>query len=139
MRREAPVQRAIVAYLRTALPNAVIHHARGEINKRGADIARELAQAKSLGAVKGFPDLVVILPAHLGVLFLEVKPDGGYASDAQKAMHGKLAELGYRVAVVRSIDDVRERLAEWGIWTRERGSWKSIGAIAADLVEGARK
>lgn len=122
MRRESAVQRAIVAYLRTALPNAVIHHARGEINKRGRDIARELAQAKSLGAVKGFPDLVVILPAHLGVVFFEVKPEGGYASDAQKAMHGKLAELGYRVAVVRSIDDVRERLAGWGIWTRERGA-----------------
>lgn len=122
MRREAPVQRSIVTYLRTALPDAVIHHARGEINKRGRDIARELGQAKALGALKGFPDLIVILPAHLGVLFFEVKPEGGYPSDAQKHLHGKLDALGYRVAVVRSIDDVRERLAAWGIWTRDRGA-----------------
>lgn len=117
--RESPVQRAIVAWLRLALPGALVHHARNEINQRGGGIARELAQAAAKGAVAGFPDLIVLPFAHVGPLFLEVKAAGGYASAAQKDVHGRLRALGYRVAVVRSIDDVREALAGWGVWTRE--------------------
>jgi hypothetical protein len=120
MRREAPIQRAIVQYLRAVLPGAIIHHARGEINKRGKGIAIELAQAKANGALAGFPDLVVLPFAHIGPCFFEVKAEGNYATPAQKALHAQLEALGYRIAVVRSIDDVRERLAGWGIWTKDK-------------------
>lgn len=117
--RESPIHRAIVAYLRLALPDAMTHHCRNEINKRGTAIARELAQAKAKGAVTGFPDLIVLPFAHIPVMFFEVKAEGGYASPEQKAVHERLTALGYRVAIVRSIDDVRERLAAWGVSTRE--------------------
>lgn len=115
MRKEAPIQRAIVRWLRLKFPAWIVHHSRNEINKRGAAIAMEIAQAKQLGAVTGWPDLIIMPPAEVGPLFLEVKAEGNYPTEAQKQVHKMLGELGYRVGVVRSIDDVQERLREWRV------------------------
>lgn len=115
MRREAPIQRAIVDYLRAQYPAWIVHHSRNEINKRGADIAREIYQAKLAGMMVGWPDLTVMPPSHVGPLFFEVKAEGGYATDAQRAVHDRLRALGYRVGIVRSIDDVIEMLGAWGV------------------------
>lgn len=119
--RETPVQVAIVNYLRAALPpECIVHHARGEINRRGASFMRELAKAKRKGALPGFPDLVVLTHASAGpAIFLEVKAEGNYADKNQKEMHERMKALGYRVAVVRSIDDVREAFSEWGVYLRD--------------------
>jgi len=126
--REGPVQRKIVRFLRKAMPFAIVHHAKSEINKSGAAIMREQAQAKLNGALLGFPDLIVLPYASVGVLFFEVKAEGNYASKPQKEMHGNMRKLGYRVAVVRSVEDVRESLAEWGVgWTEEIPVRGSIG------------
>ena len=119
MKREEPIQKAIVDYLRLQYPRAITHHCRNEINKRGANIARELARAKQLGAVAGFPD-IIFLPGER-VAFFEVKAEGNYASPAQKAVHQAMADLGYFCAVVRSIDDVKEALSDWGISAEIRG------------------
>lgn len=115
MRREAPIQRAIVQWFRAKYPHWIIHHSRNEINKRGKDIAREIAQAKQAGAVTGWPDLIVLAPSHVGPMFFEVKAEGNYATDCQRQVHGVMRGLGYRVAVVRSIDDVQEALTAWGV------------------------
>lgn len=119
--RETPVQVAIVDYLRATLPpECIVHHARGEINRGGASFMRELAKAKRKGALPGFPDLVVLPFASSGpAIFLEVKAAGNYADKNQKAMHERMKSLGYRVAVVRSIDDVRECFSEWGVYLRD--------------------
>lgn len=120
-RPEAAVQAAIVDYLRSVLPpDNIVHHCRNEINKRGAAFAIEIAGAKRLGAMAGFPDLIVLPRANIGPVFLEVKAPGGYPTKTQKEMHARLAQLGYRVAVVRSIDDTRAALAQWGIYANER-------------------
>ena len=113
--RESPIQIAIVDYLRLQYPDWIIHHAKGEINKGGLAFMREQAKANRKGAVKGFPDLVVLPLSHIGAIFFEVKAVGNYATPDQKALHARMEALGYRVAVVRSIDDVQERLAAWGI------------------------
>lgn len=128
--RESGVQRAIVAYLRRVLPDAIVHHSPNEGVRGGRDGYLDGAFKKSAGQVAGFPDLIVIPWAHIGPLFLEVKSASGRLSEAQAVMLDRLATLGYRVAVVRSIDDVRARLAEWGIATREAGGWQSIGGVA---------
>jgi len=118
--RESPIQIAIVQYLRAVLPpESIVHHARGEINKRGRSVMIELAKAKRKGAMAGFPDLVVLAPD--GPMFFEVKAEGNYASPAQKDMHERMRAMGYRVAVVRSVDDVREWLGEWGVESRDTG------------------
>ena len=115
MRREAPIQRAIVKWLRAKYPAWIVHHSRNEINKRGKAIALEIAQAKQLGALTGWPDLIVVPPSHIGPLFFEVKAEGNYATDAQRHVHDLLRALGYRVGIVRSIEDVREMLGAWGV------------------------
>ena len=116
--REGPIHRSILAYLRKVLPDALIHHSKNEIRQRGSKIALELSRAKRDGVVTGFPDLVVFPFTSMTPMFFEVKAEGNYASKAQKDVHAKLDALGYRVAVVRSIEDVQEALTEWKVPTK---------------------
>jgi hypothetical protein len=119
--REGPIHRSIVEWLRVVLPSeCIVHHCRNEINKRGSAIARELAEAKRKGAVTGFPDLLILPFANgVGACFLEVKAEGNYTDKNQKEVHERLRALGYPVAVVRSIDDAREALIEFGVGFQE--------------------
>ena len=112
---EAQIQGAIVQYLRTALPFAVVHHSANEGNRGGIAGIKDGARKKALGQVAGFPDIIVLHWSKVGPLFFEVKSKKGKVSDAQKEMHEKLTALGYKVAVVRSVDDVEAALTEWGV------------------------
>ena len=120
-RRQSPeraIHLAILGYLRSVLiGNPLIHHSPNEFGMSGAEIARQVAKHKDLGMVPGFPDLIVL--GFHGALFFEVKAEGGSLTASQRLVHADLERLGYRVAVVRSIDDVRAALAAWGIPTRE--------------------
>ena len=119
---ERAVHKAILQYLELVFrPPVIIHHSANEAplssrDPTGAAIA--MANAKAMGMRPGFPDLVVLPYSHIGPLFFEVKAPGGRVSESQQIMIGKLDALGYRVAVVRSVDDVVARLAEWGVWAR---------------------
>ena len=114
--REGPIQIEIVEWLRSALPaGTIVHHCRNEINRSGWSIAKEQAKATKMGAVRGFPDLVVLPNAETGPMFFEVKAPKGYPTPAQKAVHAELTRLGYHVAVVRSVGDVRDHLRLWGV------------------------
>lgn len=113
--REGPVQRAIIHYLAMQYPAWIVHHAKGEINKSGASIRNELAKAKGKGALKGFPDLIVLPSAHIGPIFLEVKAEDNCPDKDQRELHARMRALGYRVAVVRGVDDVMAVFAAWGV------------------------
>lgn len=111
--RENPIQRAIIDFLRQALPGCLIHHSPNELGMSGPAAARQIAKAKHNGMLPGFPDLVV---AHDGgILFLEVKAEGNYLTENQRAVHDALAAMGHRISVVRSIDDTKEMLGKWGV------------------------
>jgi hypothetical protein len=114
---EGPIHRAILAYLRHVLPDALVHHSANELALKGADVARQIAKAKHNGMMPGWPDFEVITEA--GVVFLEVKAPGGSLTEAQRGVHDAMRRLGCRVAVVRDIADTRAALAAWGIPTRE--------------------
>ena len=114
---EGPIHRSILHWLRLVLPGALIHHSANEINISGDRVMREIGKAKALGMAKGWPDIEVLTAD--GPLFLEVKAPGREPSEDQSAIHAKMRRLGYRVAVVRGIEDVRAALAEWGVKTRE--------------------
>lgn len=121
MSRQSPertIHLAILQFLRSTLYGGpIIHHSANEIGLSGRDVARHIANAKHMGMVPGYPDLVC--HTFHGDLFFEVKAEGNSLTPAQKAVHADLIRLNRKVAVVRSIDDVREKLAEWGIPTRE--------------------
>jgi hypothetical protein len=112
---EFKVQVAIVKYLRLVMPNAIVQHCVNEVNKRGTAGMLQATRNKSAGVFTGFPDLVVFLGADQGPFFLEVKSKTGTTSEGQKIAHQMLRNLGYGVAVVKSIDDVREFLNNEGI------------------------
>ena len=118
--REGPIQRSIVKWLRRVMPGALIHHSPNEHRrKRGKAAMIHAVKNKESGVVTGFPDLVVLPYANVGACFFEVKAKGNYANEEQKKVHEQLRALGYRVAVVRSIDDARAALREWGVGIHE--------------------
>ena len=114
---ESKIQLDILQYLRTVLPRAVIHHSPNEFGMAGDGIARQIAKARRMGTVKGWPDLEVFINGR--GLFFEVKAEGGRLTQEQRQVGDELLEAGFNWAVVRSIDDVRDRLAGWGVRTIE--------------------
>lgn len=118
---ESPIQRAVISWLRVALPDAIIHHSPSETRRpgRAGDVERAMNAAN--GVLPGFPD--VFIRTRDGDCYLEVKAPGGSLSAHQKACRDRLAALGCsRFAVVRSIDEASAALAAWGIQTREAGA-----------------
>ena len=107
-----------MTFLRAVLPRqAVVHHSANEFGIDGEAVARQIAKNKTAGMVKGWPDLEFMLGGR--AYFLEVKPPGRTPSEAQAACHERLRQAGCEVAVVRSVDDVRDTLRRWKIETRE--------------------
>ena len=119
--RQSPERQAhlaILGYLRAVLyGNPIIHHSPNELGLSGPAAARQVAKHKMLGMTPGFPDLVAM--TFHGPLFFEIKAGRNSASPAQDAVAADLKRLGYRFAIVRSIEDTRAALAAWGIPTRE--------------------
>jgi hypothetical protein len=123
---ELPVHRSCLEYLQYALPGAVIHHSPNGFGiSLPADIPdkwraviyglikRAVSLAKLMGMMDGFPDLLVI---YNGVTMgFEVKAEGGTQSIAQRGVQASFMANGARYAVVRSIDDVKEKLQAWGV------------------------
>ncbi|WP_160119899.1 VRR-NUC domain-containing protein [Rhodovarius lipocyclicus] len=118
-KRRAPemdIQKGIVAFLRRALPHAVVAAIQ---NERGADGRTEGARLrygalrKASGVVAGFPDLMVLLPQR--VVFLEVKAPRGVVSESQELLHPRIRALGHPVHIVRSIEDAEAAMTAEGV------------------------
>jgi hypothetical protein len=110
---ERETQRSILAELRgmglraVHIPNGA--HMAGDSKQR----ARQWGAMIGDGAVKGFPDLLVMKRGGL-VGFLEVKRPGGKAEPHQIACHEALAADGFHVAVVHSTEEALAAIREWG-------------------------
>ena len=113
-RAEADVHISIVNYINRVLPhNLMAHPANGE--KRSKEAAKKL---KCMGVRAGVPDLFI--PLGCGkILWLEIKKPGGVLSKPQREYIKKLRDYGHPVAIVESIDDVRNTFKAMGIVTRE--------------------
>lgn len=96
---EHDIQTAIVQYLK-ALGCVVI--------RLNAGLAFSKTGGRIVQCPPGTPDLLAVTP--LGVFFFEVKAAKGKLSESQALMHTRLNELGQRVRVVRSVEDVRQAL-----------------------------
>ncbi len=118
---EGPILRSIIAYLHQVIPNTpVIHHGANEFGMSGKDVARQIAKNTFNGALKGWPDIIMLPPANIGPVFFEVKAPKGKISTHQQNVASRLKELGYRFAFVQSIDDVKMWLDAWGIYRTDR-------------------
>lgn len=111
--REGPIHREIIAHLRKRFPAGIIHHSANSIGLSGALIQRQIAQNEAMGTVKGFPDLLCILPIIPVVCGFEIKAPGNYPDKDQRDLHAAMQALGVPVAVVRSVTDVDAALGAW--------------------------
>ena len=111
---EAVIQASIFEYIRTCAPQVLVCH----IPNGGWRYKRESARLKWQGVVAGIPDLLIVGPNGIAH-FIEVKTKSGTLSKEQRAIFERMFDLSCPHTVARSIDDVRDALAVWGIETRE--------------------
>ncbi len=123
VRSEAAIQADILELLKVGYPDVFVF----SVPNGGFIVEpRTVAKLKWLGLKPGVPDLVLCWASfapgervntveHVGETgFIEVKSWVGRLSEDQKSVHAWLTAHGHRVAVVRSTDDLRKTLAEWG-------------------------
>ena len=104
------MHKAVVAHLKArGVPGLVyLHPANG-----GARTAIEGAILKGMGVVAGAPD---VLLWHDGKSFaLELKAEGGHASEAQLEMLARLDAAGVFTCVAVGLDRAIAVLQEWGL------------------------
>lgn len=113
MRPETALQIAIMAEMErhgvkpVHVPNGAVLAGDGKAR------AIQMNALKRAGLCVGFPDLLAIAPqGQIG--FIEVKCEGEKLSDNQRAVHEWLIVFGHKVAVCRSVQDVRDTFLEWG-------------------------
>jgi hypothetical protein len=121
---EEPIHKAIKVELERLLPSDwLVHHSRNGGRSKG-----ENGKAKAMGAKKGWPDLEVLGREELAgsilireipmTWFFEVKEPNGVVDSEQKEIHRRIRALGYKVCVVRCLEDVWYWLRRWDIPTR---------------------
>lgn len=114
IQHEAKMQKSIVDYVRAVAPQCLI-----VAIPNGAQRTASGRPANAVpGLTPGVPDLAVIAPQGK-IFWLEVKAEKGRVSDAQLAFHLQLQARSHDVAVVRSIEEVKNAFEIWGIETRE--------------------
>ena len=111
--REGPIHRSILAYLRYALPGAVIHHSPNEGTRGGRRGIMDGKKRKAMGVLAGYPDFVIHYRGK--TVLLEVKAPGGSVSKAQKAVISSLRLAGAPCRVVRGVDEAKDFLALCGL------------------------
>jgi hypothetical protein len=114
VRPETRLQIDILAELRRygvepiAVPNGAV--LAGNAKRR----VIQMNSLKKQGLKVGFPDLVALMPfGRVG--FIEVKCEGEKLTKKQIEVHEFLLALGHKVVVCRSVEDVRETMAAWGM------------------------
>jgi hypothetical protein len=104
------IQKAIVDYCDHFLPKTV--QVIAVSNKPRSAIQGNLE--KQRGARKGFPDLILIKAGGICGL-LEIKAEGGSLSKEQREWRDWCGENQVPYAVIRSLDDLIETLADWRV------------------------
>lgn len=112
---EANIHKAILTYLRLALPDrAVVHHSPNELNLAEDRTAKAIAQnkAKAMGMVTGWPDIEIICG---GFYAIEVKTEakGSMLSPEQVQVGDAIQKAGGKFGVARSVADAKTLLKEW--------------------------
>jgi hypothetical protein len=110
---EAAIQRDIVRTLRFGLPSGwlVVGVSNNPRSRIGGAIE------KAMGLTAGLPDLALYgnLDGQPFTGFFEVKTAKGRVSEAQRDMHDRLQDAGFRVAIVRSTDEALAAARAWGL------------------------
>lgn len=114
--RENDVQRAVIGFLEAVVPGVFIFAIPNAARRnRGGKAGNAVP-----GLKPGMPDLGFLCRQYPGVTFYpEIKRPGESTSDAQDRCHQELQAIGAKVAIVDSVEEMRQVLAWWNIDTRE--------------------
>ena len=93
-----------IRFFRETYPNYIIFSTNNEACYRRKDYW------KDSGLLVGVSDCVAILPK--AVIFLELKSDKGRQRPDQKHFEDKLAELGYRYYIIRTLEEFKDAIKE---------------------------
>ena len=100
---ETDLQKQVIKYLDLVLPSqSLVHHSPNEGNHK----IQYFHKQKLMGVVKGFPDLMILLP-KTKPLFIELKQPGNYPTEQQRNIGSLLIDLGNEYAVCRSLQEVQ--------------------------------
>lgn len=110
-KREDPIHRSILRYLQMQYPGALIHYSPNELNHNSRWAMKNRRKSKEMGMLAGFPDIIMLLD---GAFFaFEVKAKGNYPTVTQKDVGALIEVNGGCWAVVRSIEDVQDAIADF--------------------------
>lgn len=101
--REEAIQTQAADYLDRFLPDDALFWHTPNGGLRNKIVAAKL---KAQGVKPGVPDICILWRGHL--TFVEIKPPGGYASDAQRAFRDRATAQGVGWYLCRSLDQVAE-------------------------------
>lgn len=89
----------------------------------GAEAKSRQAKLKFLGAKKGFPDGMIFYKEltfdTCEIIFIEIKSLIGTLKPEQEEMHRVLENMGFVVKVVRSLDEFKMIVKDYGVPTTE--------------------
>lgn len=111
---------SVADFLEVAAPDLLWWHVanenatRARINKQGKRYNPNGNKRKRMGVRPGVADLQFIL-ADGKAAFIELKVEGSYQSNTQKAFQADVEARGCAYVVCRSLDDVRVTLEDWGV------------------------
>lgn len=110
MSEEEAIHVGVVDLLRYAAKPGVIYYHPPNGEHRNPITGAKL---KRMGVRPGVPDLAFVLPGGKAA-FMEIKAKRGRQSDTQREFEALASVSGAPYVVVRSIDQAREVLQEWG-------------------------
>lgn len=108
--REKNMQIMVVNWLRDALPDVLTVH----IPNGGRRSRKEGADFKRMGVLAGMPDLMLLWDGGIG--FIEMKSQKGNLQPNQQAMLDRLAMLGGKIAVCKSVKEAEAVVKGWGLF-----------------------
>ncbi len=109
-RPEQVIQIQLVNILKLSEPEVLAFH----VANGGWRATREAQILKAMGVRAGIPDLVVCWPVgRTG--FIELKAHNGAMTNFQTMMNRRLRDMGFPVAVARSVEHALIILDEWGV------------------------
>jgi len=119
---EERLQQSIAQLLEYVLPEEVVWTA----SLSGAQLGvQQRKKARATGLRRGCPDLVIVVPRK-GPFWIEVKSETGMMSADQRRWRSAIGEA--RFCLARSVQDVEQALARWGIPTLPY-RWSERGGI----------
>jgi len=116
-KHEFQLQRSCIEWHRIQYPSQLVFHIPNSIkfigNNRGAFFA-EISRLKSIGLIKGIPDLFLALPrgAWHG-LFIELKTGNNNATTDQSEIHERLLSAGYLVRCCRTFNEYTATISHY--------------------------